>query len=352
MGKQLVMTLIIGTAALIAMAGAAEPGMLPAANASVSTPVTSYLPYVSFQPAWQWQPAGLAGHTVRTFLGSQDATYAGIEPGGVFRAADCALTWQPQGLVDQSVFALAQTANDHLYAGTFGGGVYRSSNSGQTWQSVNSGLGDLRIYGLAAHPTEIIILAAGYENGMYRTTNGGGSWQRSTPNDLNELNAALFDPRQPTMAYAGTYRRGLYRSSDAGTTLAPSSAGLPAQSSVWAIAAVQSSTVTTITLGTSDGVYRSTDDGNHWQSIGLHGQEVRALANDPGDAGHWFAGTRTRGVWETSDGGTTWREISRGLPVQGAVYALRVMPAPCSLLVAGTSAGVYRRPVWLRSTAE
>ncbi len=351
MGKQPVVTLIMVAALLSAITGAVGPGTLsgPAAHASVSTPVNSYLPYVVFEPDWKWQPAGLAGHTVRTLLASQTTTYAGVEPGGIYRAADCSLTWQSRGLLDQSVFAVVQAFNGHLYAGTFGGGVYRSTNSGHTWQSVNSGLGDLRIYGLAVHPADIIILAAGYENGMYRSTNGGGSWQRSAPTDLNELNAALFDPRQPTVAYGGTYRRGLYRSIDTGTTFAPSSAGLPAQSSVWAIAAKQSSAVTTLTLGTSDGVYQSTDDGAHWQSIGLHGQEVRALANDPGDAAHWFAGTRTRGIWETTDGGTTWRDISHGLPTQAAVYALRLFATPCRQLVAGTSAGVYRRLVWLPS---
>ncbi len=351
MGKQPVMTLIIGIAVLIVMTGAAGPGMAsqPEASTVVSTPVASYLPYVAFQPDWQWQPAGLMGHTVRALLGSEEATFAGVEPGGIYRAADCALTWQPRGLLDQSVFALTQTVDGHLYAGTFGGGAYRSTNSGQTWQSASNGLGDLRIYGLAAHPNEVIILAAGYENGLYRSTNGGGSWQRSAPTDLNELNAALFDPRQPTVAYGGTYRRGLYRSIDTGTTFAPSGAGLPAQSSVWAIAAEQSSAVTTLTLGTSDGVYRSTDDGGHWQLIGLPGQEVRALAYDPDDAAHWFAGTRTRGIWETTDGGTTWRDISRGLPAQAAVYALRLFATPCRQLVAGTSAGVYRRLVWLPS---
>lgn len=351
MGKQPVVTLLMVAALLIAITGAVGPGTLsgPAAHAFVSTPVNSYLPYVAFQPAWQWQPAGLAGHTVRTLLASQTTTYAGVEPGGIHRAADCTLTWQSRGLLDQSVFALTQTVDGHLYAGTFGGGAYRSTNSGQTWQSASNGLGDLRIYGLAAHPNEVIILAAGYENGLYRSTNGGGSWQRSAPNDLNELNAALFDPRLSTVAYAGTYRRGLYRSIDTGATFAPSSAGLPVQASVWAIAAAQSSAVTTITLGTSDGVYRSTDDGGHWQLIGLPGQEVRALAYDPDDAAHWFAGTRMRGIWETTDGGTTWRDISRGLPAQGAVYALRLFVTPCRQLVAGTSAGVYRRPVWLQS---
>ncbi len=354
MGKQRGVMFVIGVLGAAILLGVAGQGVASplAVDASRATPVMNYLPYVSFQPDWQWQPGGLGDRTVRDLLGSETATYAGVEPGGVWRAGDCTLDWQSRGLADQSVFALAQTANGHLYAGTFGSGVFRSTNSGQTWQAASSGLGDPRVYGLATHAADPILLAAGFDRGLYRSTNGGGTWQRSAPNDLNELNAVLFDPGLPAVAYAGTYQRGIYKSTTTGASFAPASTGLPAQASVWVIAAVRASNATTITLGTNDGVYLSTDAGSHWRPAGLHGQEVRALAGDPSDAAHWFAGTRTAGVWETTDAGATWRDISRGLPAARAVYAVRVMPAPCSLLVAGTSDGVYRRPVWLRSDAE
>lgn len=335
---------------VLASMGVREVPLSGVSSPTVSTPAVVYLPYVPHQP--YWQPAGLAGHTVRALLGSGSTTFAGVEPGGVYRAADCALAWQPRGLADQSVFALVQAVDGRLYAGTFGGGVYRSTDSGQAWQTVNRGLSDPRIYGLAAHPSLPTLLAAGYDRGMYRTTNGGDLWQRSAPNDMNELNAALFDPGLPAIAYAGTYQRGLYKSNDTGATFMPSSTGLPAQVSVWVIAAVQASGVTTVTLGTSDGVYVSTDNGSRWQSIGLRGEEVRALAPDPGDAAHWFAGTRAAGVWETTDAGATWRNINQGLPPQRAVYALRLLPGPCSQLAVGTNDGVYRRPVWMHTNSE
>lgn len=353
MGKKLAMMVIFGIVGVMVLSGVAGSHLNRAHSMALSaatitespTPVASYLPFLSFQPTWQ--PAGLAGHTVRVLLGDGSTTYAGVEPGGVYRGTGCTPTWQPAGLANQSVFALAQSADDRLYAGTFGAGVYRSTDNGQAWQAVNNGLGDPRIYGLAAHAVEPVVLAAGFDHGIYRTTNGGGSWQRGSPNELNELNAVLFDPGVSTIAYAGTYRRGLYRSNDTGATFAPANTGLPAEVSVWTIAAVRASGVTTVTIGTGSGVYRSTDGGAGWHPAGLSGREVRTLTNDPHDAGHWFAGTRAGEVWETTDAGTTWRNIGHGLPAGRAVYALRVLPAPCGLLLAGTANGTFQRPVWL-----
>lgn len=358
MGKKLAMMVIFWIVVLAVLSGVAgghptlahSMALSPATVTDSPTPVASYLPFLTFQPTWQ--PAGLAGHTVRVLLGDESTTYAGVEPGGVYQASGCTLAWQTAGLATQSVFALAQRADGPLYAGTFGAGVFRSTDSGHVWQPVNNGLGDPRIYGLAAHAAQPIVLAAGFDHGIYRTTNGGVSWQRSAPNDLNELNAVLFDPGVSSIAYAGTYRRGLYRSNNTGATFAPANTGLPAQPSVWAIAAVRASGVTTVTIGTSSGVFRSTNGGAGWHPAGLSGHEVRALTNDPHDAGHWFAGTRGGAVWETTDTGATWRNIGHGLPADRAVYALRLLPAPCGLLLAGTANGAFQRPVWLHAAPQ
>jgi hypothetical protein len=62
------------------------------------------------------------------------------------------------------------------------------------------------------------------------------------------------------------------------------------------------------------GVFRSTDNGNHWSPIntGLTNLFINALAIN--SAGHIFAGTFFGGgVFRSTDNGDTWRQINTGL---------------------------------------
>ncbi|MFZ1464360.1 MAG: hypothetical protein WAV60_09945 [Anaerolineae bacterium] len=229
-----------------------------------------------------------------------------------------------------------------MYAGTYGNGIHRSTNNGTTWQPVNSGLQDQRFYGLATHPSNAaIVLAAGYEHGVYRTTNHGASWQRSQPTDINFINAVAFYLADGNIAFAGTDDRGMYRSTNGGASFQANNTGLT-NHRVWTIVNASRSPQL-VYVGTSSGVFRSTDQGVNWQAAGLNGKEVRAIAVDSLDTGHVFAGTKANGMFETTDAGSNWYDISLGLPANLPVYALRLDMTTCFDLLAGTGQGVYQR---------
>ena len=55
----------------------------------------------------------------------------------------------------------------------------------------------------------------------------------------------------------------------------------------------------------SHGIYRSSDDGEHWTQIGLSGLFVSDMVIDA--HGHIFAGTISNGIYRSTDEGTTWK---------------------------------------------
>jgi hypothetical protein len=122
----------------------------------------------------------------------------------------------------------------------------------------------------------------------------------------------------------------------------------------------------TIYAGTDTGLVWKTTNATSgsptWTRLGagvLPVAWVNAITVDPTDADHVFVafsgyreGDLAANVWETKDGGTTWRNISGNLP-NAPVWMVTYDPAN-SVLYAGTNYGVYYHYVhtagtsWLR----
>lgn len=59
-----------------------------------------------------------------------------------------------------------------------------------------------------------------------------------------------------------------------------------------------------------DGVFRSDDGGRSWQSVGLAGRLIMAIAASPVERDVVWAGTEPSEVWRSADAGTTWERTS------------------------------------------
>ena len=135
-------------------------------------------------------------------------------------------------------------------------------------------------------------------------------------------------PSQPRTFYMGVASGGLFRTTDGGETWVPITDGKVPVGSTGSVA-VADSDPDVIYLGTGSdglrsnvstgrGVYRTTDGGETWQFAGLYevGQigAVRIHPTDPdivwvaanGDA---FKPNAERGVFKTTDGGRSWRQV-------------------------------------------
>jgi photosystem II stability/assembly factor-like uncharacterized protein len=108
----------------------------------------------------------------------------------------------------------------------------------------------------------------------------------------------------------------------------------------------------TIYVGTDTGrLWKTTNLGVTWTEFvgkGLPVRWVNAIVVDPTEAGHVFVafsgyreGDESANVWETTDGGDTWRNISGNLP--NAPVEMITYDQPTGRLYAATDFGVFYR---------
>ena len=189
--------------------------------------------------------------------------------------------------------------------------------------------------------------------GVWKTSDGGIVWKPifdHLPNDhrIASIGAIAVAPSDPNIIYVGTgeadmrsaisFGDGIYKSTDAGTTW--THIGLPDTRQIGKIVVhpTDPNTVYVAALGhpygpnPERGVFRSTNGGRTWMHVLNKGPEVGAidLAVDPADPKTLYAATwnvhRTTwsvyapvsgpggGLYKSTDAGTTWRQLSAGLP--------------------------------------
>jgi photosystem II stability/assembly factor-like uncharacterized protein len=188
--------------------------------------------------------------------------------------------------------------------------VYRSDDHGHTWKQLVAGLGEERIFALAADPLHRGVLYAGSWAGrIYKTTDGGEHWLPIPAGAVRPCPAC-----------------------------APSTVGQllvsPVDGAVYA-------------LETYGGTFRSGDGGTKWEQVNGDSGWL-AVDTERGDL--YLAGRRLQ---RSTDGGKTWADLSAGLPFNPttgayAAYWVAVNPSPLVLYTRyhrSTDAGVTWEPL-------
>ncbi|MFN8638769.1 MAG: exo-alpha-sialidase [Dehalococcoidia bacterium] len=246
--------------------------------------------------------------------------WCGVDPAALFRSDDGGETWDEVqglsthetraewapgngGLITHSI-VLDPTRTERMWVGMSSPSVFRSDDGGNSWRPANRGIrnGLIRYEPNAEEYPEIgqcvhhVVYSAQQDRlyaqvhwGTVRSDDGGEHWVDITsglPSDFGMVIAA--HPRKSDVAYvapliAGEFRvppegrLRVYRTSDAGASWEPLTAGLPQEHAYM-------------------GMYRE------------------GMAIDRLDPAGLYLGTNTGQLYASADEGATWRELTSNLP--------------------------------------
>src|SRR5215471_9615877 len=136
-----------------------------------------------------------------------------------------------------------------------------------------------------------------------------------------------IDPKNPNVWYVASASGGLFKTENRGNTFASIfdeggafSLGAvvvdPKDSNIVWLATGENNNQRSVAYG--DGVYKSTDAGKTWKRMGLENSEhIQKILIDPRNsnvvyvtaAGPLWRGGGDRGLYKTTDGGATWKQI-------------------------------------------
>ena len=209
--------------------------------------------------------------------------------------------------------------------------------------------GDARSF--AADPGNSKHLYLGTASGwIYESQDGGLNWRRlSQIHDRNDLiiDHILTDARNSRRLVVGAWivdhpDGGLFISEDGGKTWTdiPQMRGQSVRSLTRS-----DSNADMMVAGTLQGVFRSGDNGLHWDQISPAGSteihEVQSVAIDPKNPQIIYAGTWHL-PWKTVDGGAHWENIKKGIIEDSDVFSILVDPIQPQVVYASACSGIYK----------
>lgn len=227
-----------------------------------------------------------------------------------------------------------------FFIGVNNGGVWKTDDYGRTWQPIfdeapTGSVGDIAVF---SNRPEVIYVGTGEGlhrpdlstgDGVFKSTDGGQSWQHMGLGDVQQISRIVVHPDNPDIVFVA----GL---------------GHP--------------------YGANEerGVFRSTNGGRSWEKVLYinHDTGATQVEFDPGNPdilfaslwehreGPWenasFSGPNS-GLYRSTDGGTSWQPIQRGLPTSeqglgriGVAFAPSNTRRMYATVDARQNGGIYR----------
>ncbi|CAI8350231.1 MAG: Xyloglucanase [Owenweeksia sp. TMED14] len=272
--------------------------------------------------------------------------------------------------------------SSELYVGT-DGGVYKSINGGSSWTALNNGMNITQYYKISQSQTDTTLIIGGsQDNGTHLKTSptnwnrvfgGDGMDNGVDPNTNNTLYASIYygeffkstnggsnfssinsnlspsgtgnwvtpfkcDPTTSNTIYAGF--KNIWKSTNAGITWSGPSTNIYANSNVdeFEIAPSNSNYIYALI---DRRIFLSTNGGSSWNDKSNNGNlspqyNILGVDIDETDPNHIVIScsgyNNSNKVFESTNAGTSWTNISSGLPS---------VPAQCIQFEDGASNGIY-----------
>ena len=253
----------------------------------------------------------------------------------------------------RSVTSTGVVGQPHTYyMGTTGGGIWKTIDDGITWKNVSDGflktgtVGDIAVSetnpnivvaGMGEHPARGVMTSMG--DGVYKSTDAGKTWKHIGLDYTRHISDVIIHPTDPDIIfiaaqgaqYGPSEDRGIYRSTNGGETwekvlyvndiTGASSLSMDMNNPLILYAAMwqHERTPWTITSGgASSGFYKSTDGGTTWDKLekglpkefGKSGISV-SRANSDVVYAVLEAEAEKGGVYKSADAGKTWKQTNK-----------------------------------------
>ena len=198
----------------------------------------------------------------------------------------------------------AKAHRDTIYAALRTGGVWKSANAGVTFEPVFDEQKIYSIGAIAVAPSDENVVWAGtgdnsatrsayWGDGVYKSTDAGKTWRNMGLRDTQHIARIVIHPTNPDIVYVAALGH-------------------------------------LATPNTERGVFKTADGGKTWKRVLYVGDTTGAvdLVRDPRNPEVLYAATYEHqrlawvihdggpgtGIYKTTDGGATWKELTNGLP--------------------------------------
>jgi photosystem II stability/assembly factor-like uncharacterized protein len=225
-----------------------------------------------------------------------------------------------------------------FYVGQVNGGVWKSDDYGRTWGPIFDSEPTQSVGAIAVAPSDPNVIYVGtgeglhrpdlsVGDGIYKSSDAGKTWTHLALRDGQQIPALMVDPRDSRRLFAAVL----------GHPYGPNE---------------------------ERGIFRSIDGGENWQKVlykdeNTGGSDVEMDPSNPDvlyasmwedRLGPWednnqYGGT-AGGLYKSTDGGNTWRQLTQGLPADVVQIYVAIAPTdPHRLyasLVTAQTGGIYR----------
>ena len=205
------------------------------------------------------------------------------------------------------------------YMGTTGGGVWKTGDAGAKWENVSDGYfktGSVGAVAVSESDPNIVYVGMGehaprgvmssYGDGVYKSYDGGKTWEHMGLEKTQQISRIVIHPKNPDIVlvagqgaiHGATPDRGIYKSVDGGKT--------------W-----------------KKVLYINENTGCAELSMDMHNPMVLYAAMWHNLRLPWkvISGGPGSGLYKSTDGGETWKEMTKGLPKEMGKMSIAVSRA-------------------------